>query len=162
MGNLCSLVAMVTDSISSSRKTAKGVLFVQTISQLFYLIGSVMLKGYSAAVQNAVSVFRNIAAIKESESKVLQWALIVAGVVLGVLFNNRGAIGWLPIIGNLEYSVAVFRFKDNERALKIAFLIVVAMYTVFNAVILNFVGALSNIVVVISILIFLIKDSKKI
>ena len=58
--------------------------------------------------------------------------------------------------------MAVFRFKDNERALKIAFLIVVAMYTVFNAVILNFVGALSNIVVVISILIFLIKDSKKI
>ena len=126
IGNLCSLAAMITDAISASRKTSKGVLFVQTISQVFYVFGSIVLKGYSAAVQNAVSIFRNVAAIKGSESKLIQWILVIAGVVLGIAFNNRGAIGLLPVIGNLEYSIAVFKFKDNERALKIAFLIVVA------------------------------------
>ncbi|MBE6007910.1 MAG: YgjV family protein [Lachnospiraceae bacterium] len=160
MGNLCSLAAMITDSISSSRKTAKGVLFVQTISQLFYLIGSVMLKGYSAAVQNAVSIFRNIAAIKEVDSRIVEWTFIIAGVVLGVVFNNRGALGWLPIIGNLEYSIAVFRFKDNEWALKFAFLITVILFTIFNVVILNFVGVVSNIIVVVATSIFLIKTKK--
>ena len=160
IGNLCSLAAMITDAISASRKTSKGVLFVQTISQVFYVFGSIVLKGYSAAVQNAVSIFRNVAAIKGIESKLIQWLLVIAGVVLGIAFNNRGAIGLLPVIGNLEYSIAVFKFKDNERALKIAFLIVVALYTAFNAVIFNFVGAVSNIVVVISTLIFLIKERK--
>ena len=43
----------------------------------------------------------------------MEWALIAAGVVLGVVFNNRGLAGWLPIVGNLEYSLAVFRFRDN-------------------------------------------------
>jgi len=160
IGNLCSLAAMVTDSVSSSRKTTKGVLFVQTISQIFYIIGSIVLKGYSAVVQNAVSVARNVAAIKGSESKLINWALIISGVVLGIMFNNRGAMGWLPVIANLEYSLVVFSVKNNERALKIAFLIDVALYAVFNAVILNFVGTLSNIVVVVMTIIFLIKDRK--
>jgi len=151
---------MVTDSVSSSRKTTKGVLFVQTISQIFYIIGSIVLKGYSAVVQNAVSVARNVAAIKGSESKLINWALIISGVVLGIMFNNRGAMGWLPVIANLEYSLVVFSVKNNERALKIAFLIDVALYAVFNAVILNFVGTLSNIVVVVMTIIFLIKDRK--
>ncbi len=160
IGNLCSLFAMVTDSVSSSRKTAKGVLVFQTISQLFYVAGSVVLKGYSAAVQNALSVVRNIAAIKGIESKVIERALIIGGVVLGLLFNNLGILGWLPIIANLEYSIAVFRFKDNERALKTAFFITVSLFTVFNFAIYNFVGGISNIIVSLTTLAFLIKEKK--
>ena len=73
LGNACSLLAMITDSISSTRKTAKGVLMVQNLSQLVYGIGAVLLKGYSGAVQNAVSILRNFAAIRKIESKVLEW-----------------------------------------------------------------------------------------
>ena len=51
-GNVCSLLAMITDSISSTRKTAKGVLWMQSISQMIYFVGTVILKGYSGAVQN--------------------------------------------------------------------------------------------------------------
>ena len=72
LGNGCSLLAMVTDSISSTRKTAKGVLLVQSLSQLIYCIGTILLKGYSGAVQNAVSILRNLVAIRKIESKVLE------------------------------------------------------------------------------------------
>ena len=161
IGNICSLFAMLTDSLSSSRKTAKGVLVFQTISQVFYVTGSIILKGYSAAVQNALSVLRNLAAIKEIDSKVIEWALVIGGVVLGMLFNNLGAIGWVPIIANFEYSLAVFRFKDNERALKMAFFVAVAMYSVFNFAIYNFVGCISNVIVAVTTFIFLVKGSKK-
>ena len=61
--------------------------------------------------------------MKDAKSKVLEWGLILAGVVLGVVFNNRGILGWLPVIANFEYSVSVFKFKDNEKALKLAFII---------------------------------------
>ena len=147
IGNVCSLLAMVTDSISSSRRTAKGVLMVQNISQLIYCIGAIVLRGYSAAVQNAISILRNFAAMREKQNKWIEYGLIVLGVVLGVCFNNRGIAGLLPVAANLQYSIAVFRFRDNERALKISFMIAVFSFAVFNAVLMNIVGVISNLVV---------------
>ncbi len=155
LGNICFLAAMLADSFSSSRKTVRGVLVFQTIGQGIYCAGSIFLKGYSASVQNGVSVLRNFAAMAKLEKKWIEYTLIVMGVVLGIAFNNRGMAGWLPVIGNLEYSIAVFRFKDNERALKIAFLISVLMFAAFNFVIMNIVGLIVNAVVVITTIAFL-------
>ena len=161
IGNLCSLLAMVTDGISSSRKTAKDMLLMQCVSQLLYGICTIVLKGYSGAVQNAVSILRNLIAIRGKESKAVEWGLAALAVILGFCFNNLGVLGWLPIVANLEYTLAVFRFKENERALKIAFLINTALYVVFNVVILNFVGAVSSVAVLIVTAMFLIKSRKR-
>ena len=157
VGNACSLLAMVTDSISSTRKTAKGVLLVQSLSQLIYCTSTIVLKGYSGAVQNAVSIVRNFVAIKKIESKFLEWFLVLLGVVLGICFNNLGLIGYLPVVANLQYTLAVFKFKDNDRALKISFVICVGMFAIFNIAILNFVGVCSNLVVMATTLVFLLK-----
>ena len=157
IGNLCSFLAMIVDSVSSTRKRAKDVLLFQALSQFIYLICSVILKGYSAAVQNAVSVLRNLAAVKKDLSKTIEWTLVILGVGFGLWFNNRGVFGLLPVIANLEYSLAVFRFKDNERALKIAFAICIVLYAIFNLIILNFVGAVSNLIVLIVTIKYLVK-----
>ena len=160
VGNFCSLLALISDSISSSRKTARGVLLVQCVGQFFYCASSIILKGYSAAVQNAVSILRNLLASSKINSKVLEWLMIAIAVILGIIFNNLGFMGLLPIIANLEYSLAVFKFKNDEKKLKIAFLICILMYAIFNIIILNFVGVISNIVVAVITLMFLIKGSE--
>lgn len=64
LGNICSLCAMVTDSVSGTRKKRGEILGIQTISQVFYGAGSMILKGYSAVAQNLVAILRNLAAIK--------------------------------------------------------------------------------------------------
>lgn len=160
VGNLCSLLAMVTDSISASRKTTKGVLLVQSLSQLIYCTGTVILKGYSGAVQNAVSILRNFVAIRGIRSKALEWFLVLLGVVLGIWCNNLGLLGYLPILANLQYTLAIFRFSDNERALKFSFLVSVAMFALFNVAIYNIVGVLSNLTVLVTTAIFLIRSRK--
>ena len=161
IGNLCSLLAMATDSIASSRRTARGVLLVQCVGQLIYGVGSIVLKGYSAAVQNVVGIFRNLLASSKYQSKKLEWVMVGLAVGLGLLFNNLGLIGTLPVIGNLEYTVAMFRVKDNERVLKFAFLVSICMYAVFNLYIKNFVGLIANIVVISVTASFLIRGGKK-
>ena len=113
-GNICSVLAMITDAVSTSRKSAKAMLLFQTGSQLFYVVGAIVLKGYSAAVQNAVSILRNLLAIWGKQPKWVEWLLVASAVVLGIAFNNRGFIGWLPVIASLEYSVAVFRFRLDK------------------------------------------------
>ena len=160
IGNVCSLLAMLTDSISSTRKTTKGVLMVQNLSQVIYCTGTIVLKGYSGAVQNAVSILRNFVAIKKVNNKAVEWFLAALGVVLGLCFNNLGVLGLLPVVANLQYTLCVFRFKDNERALKISFLICIAMFAVFNLVIYNVVGTISNLVVLITTLIAVLKTKK--
>lgn len=150
IGNICSLLAMITDAISSTRKTAKSVLWVQNISQLIYFTGTVVLKGYSGAAQNFVSLLRNLVAIRNIQNKFIEWSLAGLGVVLGVCFNNIGILGLLPVIANLQYTLCIFRFKDNERALKVSFWICVGMFILFNLAICNFVGAASNFVVFVT------------
>ena len=161
VGNIFSLCAMISDSISGTRKKHSEIMAVQIVSQLFYGASSIALKGYSSTAQNAVAIFRNFAAMKNVKSKVLEWVLIMAGVVLGVIFNNRGLLGWLPIVANFEYSVSVFKLKDNEKALKIAFIINMIMYAVFSAVIMNYVGVLSCTVIAITTAVSLIKGRKE-
>ena len=160
LGNLFSLLALAADAVSSSRKTAGGVLLVQSLSQFFYAVSSVLLKGYSGAVQNFVSILRNLTALRKNHGKWVEWLLIALGVVLGLVFNNLGAVGLLPIVANLEYSLAVFRFRDNERALKIAFLVCILLFAAFNAAILNIVGLISNGIVLVMTAVFLIRDGK--
>lgn len=161
VGNVSSLFAMITDSLSSSRKTAKSILLLQTLSQIFFGTSAVILKGYSAAVQNAISIIRNVAAVWKKDSKVIEWILIVLAVGLGIAFNNRGFVGLLPVIANLEYSLAVLKFKDNERVLKMAFAVNTIMYVFFNAAVLNFVAVTANIVVFVTTVVFLVRDAKK-
>ena len=157
VGNVCSLCAMASDSVSGVQKKRGAVLAVQIISQVFYAAGSIVLKGYSSTVQNAVAVLRNIAAIKNVKSKAVEWTLVVLGVALGAAFNNRGAVGWLPIAANLEYSLAVFRFRESETPIKAAFVINAVMYSAFNVVIKNYVGAAANAAVVVTTAVSMIK-----
>ena len=160
IGNLFSLCAMVSDSVSGTRKKHSEIMAVQIVSQFFYAASSIALKGYSSTAQNVVAVFRNLAAMKNVKSKVLEWALILAGVALGIAFNNRGLLGWLPIIANLEYSISVFRLKDNERALKLAFIVNMVMYAVFSVVIMNYVGAVSCTVIAVTTALSLLRMNK--
>lgn len=146
-GNVASILASITDSISATRKTDKEVLLVQCVSQAFYSAAAIFLKGYSALTQNIVAVGRNLYGVYGRGRKAVEWGLVVLAVVLGIVFNNRGGIGLLPVLANLEYSIAVFQCKGKPRMLKLALAINMFLYTVFNVVILNYTGAILNCIV---------------
>ena len=158
IGNICSLLAMGSDSLSSAQKTTKRVLWVQNLSQTIYCIGSIFLRGYSAAVQNVVSIIRNLVAIQGISKKWIEWGLTLLGVVLGVAFNNIGWVGLLPVIANLQYTIVIFRFRGNERILKASFLASALMFAVFNGAVWSIVGIFTNLVVAISTGISLFKS----
>jgi hypothetical protein len=66
-GNLCSALGTAADVMSASRRTAKGVLYMQSFGQLLYGISTLFLGGYSASAQNLVSILRNLAGAKKLE-----------------------------------------------------------------------------------------------
>lgn len=161
IGNICSTGGLIADIIGASRKKASQVLFFQCITQLFYTFSTIILGGYSAAVQNVVGIVRNIVAIKHINSKALTVILVALPVVLGIAVNTIGFVGLLPVIANLFYSVSVFRFHDRERPLKYCLLVNLVLFAVFNAFILNYVNMLSNIIVIITTTVSLICGRKR-
>ncbi len=158
IGNICSFLAMGTDSLSSAQKTAKRVLWVQNLSQMIYCIGAFVLGGYSGCVQNVVSIIRNLVAIRQISKKWITWTLTILGVVFGLLFNTIGWVGVLPVIANLQYTLVVFCFPGNERALKISFCASAFMFAVFNGAILSIVGVFTNLIVAVATIVFLIRS----
>ena len=161
IGNVFSLIAMGTDTVASSRKTPKGVLLMQCVSQLALGLGALILGGYSAVVQNAVSILRNLRAATNIGGKWLEWVFLALAVSFGLYFNNLGIIGLLPVVANVGYSLMIYFFRDDEIKLKFAYLITNLLFATFNAVILNFIGTGSNIFVAIATAIFLLKDRKR-
>ena len=81
IGNLLSLCATGSDAISGTRKKHSEIMAVQIVSQFFYGAASIVLKGYSCTAQNAVAVFRNLAAMKRIKSRIVEWILILLGVM---------------------------------------------------------------------------------
>lgn len=114
LGNLFSLGAMFTDSISSSQKSSEKMLTFQCFSQLFYGASSLVLKGYSAVVQSSLALVRNILAIRKIHSDILEWIILILGIVLGIAFNNLGLLGYLPVIANGLYTFSIFRISHNQ------------------------------------------------
>lgn len=161
IGNLCTLLAMGANAFSGTRKTTKSMLRFQNLSQLIYCVSAIVLGGYSAAVQNLVSICRNTVATRNIKSKLLEWTLVVLGVALGVAFNNRGVLGLLPVVGNLQYTLSIFYLKDHERAVKVSFILSVAAFVVFNISLYNFIGAASDMVVIITTGIAMVKSQKQ-
>ena len=161
IGNLFSLFGMLSEAFSATLKTARRVLVMQSIAQIFWFTSTVVLKGYSGSVQNVVSIVRNILAIKKVENKAIEWTVAIIGVVLGICFNKTGIMGYLPVMANFQYTVAVFRFKDNERALKKSFLVCVLMFAFFHLSIYNVVGFISNLMIFATTGFVLVKDRAK-
>ncbi|MBR4309011.1 MAG: YgjV family protein [Oscillospiraceae bacterium] len=164
LGNFCSLVAMGTDTVGSSRKSAGAMLFWQCLSQIAMATGAILLGAYSAAVQNGVSFFRNLRASVNKGGKWLEWVFLAIAVVVGVycnfwLPNTIGIwIGLIPIIANVWYSLAVYFWGENEKKLKFAFLITNVVFGFFNFMIKNYVGFGTCVFVATATTIFLTKS----
>ena len=59
-------------------------------------------------------------------------------------------------------SISVFKLKNNEKALKLAFIINMIMYAAFSLVIMNYVGTLSCTVIAVTTAVSLIKEKNDI
>lgn len=159
-GNACTLCAALVDAFSGSRKSARSILLIQCISQVLYAAGAFLLKGYSAAVENLLAIFRNIYAAGSRSSKALEWTLILLPVVLGLAFNNRGLLGVLPVIAHLEYSLVMFLCKGDAAKLKLSLAFNCLLFTVFYYFLMNYVGMVMCLIIIASV-VFSLAGAKK-
>ena len=161
IGNIIALFGSGGMLISTAVKSKKGILKTQTVASVFLMASDTVLGGYSGSVQDLVCIIRNLTVIAGKKSKILNAVFIIASVALGIIFNNNGLLGLLPVFGNLQFSCIVLYPKADDVMLKISTFISNVCWALFCIGIRNYVNLTVDIMICISAAVFVIRELVK-
>lgn len=144
LGNLLSLCAVVCLAISVVKKNKKSLIAWQVSDTAFFVASTLVLRSYSAVVTNSVSLLRNLCAYYGKLNKAL--AIFFCGiiVVIGLYLNNRGVIGWLPMIASIQYTICMYVTK-NEQQMRYALAFNLILWIIHDFYIQSYPSAINSI-----------------
>ena len=111
----------------------------------FGIIANIALSAYAALVISVICFIRNILSYKDKLTINITYILLILSVVIGLYANNRGVIGWLPIIASASYTICVYVTK-NEQQMRWALVFNLMLWFVHNAYVQAYPSAIANIV----------------
>lgn len=161
LGNVVAAAGSLSLFVSTTSKDKKGILKAQAVGSFFLLLSDIFLKGYSGAIQDTVGLIRNIVILAGKNSTVVSVILVATGVIPGVIFNNHGLLGILPVFANLEFACVTLYPKSDETLMKAAIFVSTACWAVYCFVIQNYVSTCVNIFTATSALVFVIRSLLK-
>lgn len=112
MASLCTAVSVV-------KKNKTDFMYWQVGNTVFAILTNFVLLSYSGVTTNSVSLIRNVLAYKKKLSFLITLIILAISVTLGLMFNNRGLIGILPVFSSAGYTLCIFLTK-NEQQLRYA------------------------------------------
>lgn len=122
IANGFSLLSAAMLVASSFANTKKQMLYMQATDAAFAAVACIVCGSYAAASVDLLASARNALTAKGITKKWLCAAFCVALVVIGVAFNNKGAIGYLTIAASFEYTVVTATTK-NITATRLALIV---------------------------------------
>ncbi len=166
VGNVLSGIGMILFFISSFLKSKKKILLFQignhslsSVAQFFFSDGH----GFSGAVQDSVSIIRNIVIIFNKNNKFLSGLFIFLALGLGVFFNVYSYLGdhnvwlfvagFLPVVASLEYSIVILLPNVKVVHIKMAMVVSSLCWAIYGFFIVNYALAIFNIIICISSLV---------
>ena len=78
-------------------------------------------------------------------TKNITLVLLILSIIIGLYANNRGAIGWLPIIASASYTICIYATK-NEQQMRYALIINMGLWFVHNFYVQAYPSAFANII----------------
>lgn len=164
-GNILTLIGMSFFFISSFLKKKRDIVLTQTGNHAISLIGQCLLGQVSGAVQDGVSVIRNIFIVCNKNNKYWNIFFIVLGVVLGTILNvvlqldspMMIALGFLPVFAAFQYSIIILLPNVKVPWIKASMACSCVCWTVYGLFLKNYSMALTNSIIFIATIIALIQ-----
>ena len=103
IGNIIAFVASLFMIYAGSLKEKKKILFVQVIEIGLFVVSNLILKGYSGAFMNLISVVGNLLCYFDRLGLKERMLITAVAIPTTILVNNRGFIGLFPLICVLTY-----------------------------------------------------------
>ena len=114
-------------------------------SALLSIFANIALYAYAALVISIMCLIRNILSYKDKLTKNITIILIILGIIIGLYANNRGVIGWLPIIASATYTICIY-VTTNEQQMRYALIFNMLLWFIHNAYVQAYPSAVANIV----------------
>lgn len=159
IGNIFSLLSSLCVAVSAAQKSKKDLIKWQTFNIVFYMIACVVLEAYAALVSIFIALVRNVLSYKDRLTKKITAFLCLLIVIAGMWANNRGAVGILPIIAILSYTIFIYTTK-NEQQMRYALILNMMLWFIHNMYIMAYPSALTNVLICAWTLIQIFKHKK--
>ena len=139
LGHILSAVSFAALAASLFARDTRRLFLLQAADSFLGAFANLCFGGFSGASTNGIATVRNLLKAHGRFSGVIVWVTLVAQVAIGLLVNNRGLLGLLPVVATLEYTLAV-ALTDGVRAVKLALLVNILMWAAYGAMIGDWVG----------------------
>ena len=96
--NIIDFFAAMIQVGSGSIKRKSRILLVQIIQLLMQAVSMLLLGGVTGAVSNVLSCYRNYLCYKGKLNSYWKGFLIAASVIMTLVLNNQGLLGYLPAV----------------------------------------------------------------
>ena len=154
LGNVVALVASIFMVYAGILKKKKSILLCQCIELTLYTISNIILGGIPGAIINFLGVIGNVLGYKNKLNAVSKTILTILTIVLTLLFNNLGLVGYLPLICMVIYLWTldikdVFKFKNF-------ILIIMVFWCIYDFSIKSYVATVFDVLTIASTIISMI------
>lgn len=140
IGNFISLIAGIFLILSMWVNDEKKAYFHQFMNAFILMFSSAFFLSWTGVVTMAIAASRNMMVYKDRLTRNWTIFFIVVSVVLGLLVNNMGLVGILPIIGIVQITLDNFYLK-SIRAIKTSFIVNSVIYIIYFLAIFDFSSA---------------------
>ncbi len=148
IGNIISFVAAGFMAYSCCLNDHRKVFFYQAIECAMLCVASVFFGAWAGITTLALSATRNYLVSRDKFSHKLMVLFLVLVVVLGLLANNRGLIGLIPVVATVEYTVCCHYIKEIK-AVKCSIFVNTFMWVFYSFAIMDFSTGFTDMTVLI-------------
>ena len=146
-------LSLVTSAlfIVSVRQVEKSRVFLfQAIETSINIVKNIVLGGFSGAVTQVFGLIRNVALARGYSSWWLTVVLSVCQLIGGIMVNQHGWIGLLPMVASISYTVISLSTTDILTT-KHALFWNISMWAVYDMVIMDWVSVVMSVVFLVTI-----------
>ena len=147
IGNIISFAAAIFLAVSCVVKSRKQIFILQFMNCAVLAVASYFFGSSAAITTLALCCIRNIFIMKDKFSVPVMTVILILVIACGILTNNRGIIGLLPVIATVEYTICCHYITDVDKT-RISILVNEAIWIIYSFLVLDFSTAITDIIVV--------------
>lgn len=159
LGNILAFIGSVLMMYSGALLKRSKILIVQSVQILMFILSNIVLGGISGVIINSLSFVRNILSYFEKLDIKWKTILSLASIFLTIHLNNKGVIGYLPLISMLLY-VWYINVKDVVK-FKTLIIVTTVLWIIYDFYIMSYTSCLFDIICVTLNIITIIKIKKE-
>lgn len=160
IGNIFSLLSAICIAVSVIKKNKSDLIWWQIWDIIFCILSNIALYTYAALTTNSIALIRNILSYKNRLSKNITLILFILCIIFGILANNRGIIGFFPIVASASYTIFIYTTKD-EQQMRWALVSNLILWFVHDIYVGAYPSALTDVVLTIWTLLQISKNKKQ-